>query len=113
MQMSKDTGKLTTGLVAALSRIYRGYDKAFSVRKRSFHVYGSGSDYHVLALDDGGGFVVCDSIQHHEQATAIAELLNFAVALCGALDRDENQISARPQHDARCNGGAADMGAHR
>jgi len=51
--MTKDFGDSSIRLSGASVRSHDGYGKAFGGRKCSFHVYGSGSDYSVLAVDDG------------------------------------------------------------
>ncbi len=51
------------------------YLKVFGTRGRSFRSYGD----HVLAVDDSGGFVVCDMGNVDEgMAVLIVELLNEA-----------------------------------
>ena len=76
--MTKDFGDPSIRLGGALECLHDGYSKAFGGRKCSFHVYdGSGGDYHVLAADDGGGFVVADSIQWREWAMSQPDQTNL------------------------------------
>ena len=44
-------------------RVVVTYDEVFGYRHREFHVYeSSGGSFHILAVDDGGGATVADSI---------------------------------------------------
>ena len=51
-------------------------------RERSYHVYGNGNgNFHVLAVDDGGGFVVANGIPSFKIAELIAESLNVVARM--------------------------------
>jgi hypothetical protein len=53
-------------------------------RDRSYQVYGNGDgNFHILAVDDGGGFIVADDIPSFEIAELIAESLNLAARVAG------------------------------
>jgi hypothetical protein len=62
-------------LIDALKRLY----KPLGDRDRSYGVYSSeNGNFHILAVDDGGGFIVADQIPSFEIAELVAELLNVA-----------------------------------
>jgi hypothetical protein len=79
---------------ADLDEIKRLYLEALSTRDRSFHVYeNKGAGEHVLAVDNGGGFFVCEVSEMDGCAVLIAALLNFAAKLADCYDASG---SARP-----------------
>jgi hypothetical protein len=56
---------------------HRAYAKAFPKKGLWFHVYGNQEKgYHVEAVDDNGGFTICDDIPNLGWAKTIAAALN-------------------------------------
>jgi hypothetical protein len=65
-------------LIDKLKRIY----KPLADRKRSSGVYDNGDgNFHILAIDFNGGFIVADDIPSFGMAELIAELLNLTAAV--------------------------------
>jgi hypothetical protein len=65
------------------------YRDALGGRKRSFHVYGEHPLFHILCLDENGGFIVCDQIPDAGWAQLIADSLNLMAACAGCLDASD------------------------
>jgi len=56
--------------------------KPLADRARSYEVYSSGNgNFHILATDDAGGFIIADNIPSFGMAELIAELLNLAAGV--------------------------------
>lgn len=76
--MPKETIPTFSELLGArLSETEELYDKIFGSKSWKFSTYSNpDGTYHVLAIDDNGGFAVCDNIPQKEIADLITHLLN-------------------------------------
>jgi hypothetical protein len=82
--------------VANLARLRGLYLTAYGHRKRSYHVCDNGDGtFHILEVDDGGGFIVADQIQSQLIALLLAELLNFAAAVAGCQPNEGSPTRVR------------------
>jgi hypothetical protein len=58
--------------------------KPLADRRRYFGVYSSANgNFHVLAIDDNGGFIIADDIPSFQIGELIAETLNLAARVAG------------------------------
>ena len=68
-------------MFSLIDRIKRLY-QPLADRKQSYGIYDNGDgNFHILAVDDGGGFIVANDIPCFHIAELITELLNVAAGV--------------------------------
>lgn len=74
------SGRRMFSLIEQFRQIYA----SLADRARSYGVYSSANgNFHILAVDDGGGFMIADEIPSFEIAELIAESLNLVARVAG------------------------------
>jgi hypothetical protein len=80
---TNQSGRRIFSLIEEFKQLY----KPLADRARSYGVYSSGNgNFRVLAVDDGGGFIIADNIPSFGMAELIAESLNLVARVAGNDD---------------------------
>jgi hypothetical protein len=79
--------------------IGKRYLDALGDRRRTFCAYGNKPSFHILAVDDAGGFIVADEIPDAGWAQLIADTLNLMAACAGCLGDDERAAANRANYE--------------